>query len=675
MIIRLRRMLALIYACAAIIPAAGAEEWEGARGDWPADVEGWVPVKPGEHPRLLFRKSDLPELKRRAETPIGKIIMKRLNEQLTRTPFTTWHSAGYAFLYQITGKQEHADKAKSLMQATLNGRGNPDGRYTYPGNGQLRAGPVLAGVALAYDLAYDGWDEEFRRTFVQKIMSQNYFNEIPTSPRHGPGCNHYGAHQGGAGVALLALRGDPGVDNKKIEDYLAKVVHNAKREIDQGYGLRGYYYEGHHCGRLSSNTGLIPFIQCYRVAAGKDLVKNSVNAQWLAAKWVPELILQPDGSYADLERGMYCRNFQRGQQLSSDGDFCQGFGIVPEKYKRALLWTFNNVVQPKENKDYDVVEYPHHGIYALVNWPIGVKEQNPIEVMPRVFRDPGPNYFIFRTGWTRGDDIITTAIMGSRPGSGRGMGAGGSVTVAGRGLKYTFPGCFHSTRCTYVRFAEDGSGIVSGILHDQHDKRRGPLANAPKTATSLAVDYGKASGADLLVAMVGPQVGFSVAYWIYVETARVGDAKAAAGGYFTKTTAVDFKPDAVRKAEEEAAEAKRRAELAEKGVTVPADLAAADDGEEKDDDDALFEKSMEPDMAELKRLAKIRAERAAAADPNAPPPPRKPEIYTGYVMTLQKGEAPKVTVKDGVVTVGDQVIKFDGKKLILSKIGPEIQPL
>ena len=662
-------------------PGGDQQEWEGAKGDWPSDVEDWVPVKPGEHPRLLFRKSDLPELKRRAETPVGRIIMKRLNDQLTRRPFTTWHSAGHAFLYRITGKQEHADKAKILMQATLNGKGDPDGRYTYPGNGQLRAGPVLAGVALAYDLAYDGWDEEFRQTFVKKVMTENnYFHEIPTRPRHGPGCNHYGAHQGGAGVAMLALRGDPGVDNKIIEDYLAKIVHNAKREIDKGYGLRGYYYEGHHCGRLSSNTGLIPFIQCYRIAAGKDLVKNSVNASWLAAKWVPELILQPDGSYSDLERGMYCRNFQRGQQLSSDGDFCQGFGIIPEKYRRALLWTFNNVVQPKENKDYDVVEYPHHGIYALVNWPIGEKEQNPIELFPRVFHDPGPNYFIFRTGYSRGDDIITTALMGSRPRSGRGMAAGGSIMVAGRGLEYTFPGCFHSTRLTYSRLAEDGSGIISGILRDEPDKRRGPLADAPKKATSLAVDYSKASGADLLVAMVGPQVGFNVAYWMYIETARVRDAKAKSGGYFTRTIAVDFKPDAVRKAEEEAAEAKHRAEMAKKGVVVPETrkkITVLDDDEEDDDD--LFEKSEEPDMAKLKRLAKIRAERAAAEaakkDKNAPLPPRKPEVYGGYVMTLQKGTAPKVTVKDGVVTVGNQVIKFDGDKLILSKIAPEIRPL
>lgn len=40
------------------------------------------PFEPGEHPRLFFRKSDLPELKRRAATPEGQQIVKRLRELL-----------------------------------------------------------------------------------------------------------------------------------------------------------------------------------------------------------------------------------------------------------------------------------------------------------------------------------------------------------------------------------------------------------------------------------------------------------------------------------------------------------------------------------------------------------------------------------------------------------------
>ena len=116
-------------------------------------------------------------------------------------------------------------------------------------------------------MAHDGWDDQTRANVARGIMANNYFEEIPNKPRHCPGCNHWGAHTGGVGMALLALRGDPGLDTAKIEDLLAKVINNARREIAEGYGSRGYYYEGHHCGRLSSNTGLIPFIQACRVAA------------------------------------------------------------------------------------------------------------------------------------------------------------------------------------------------------------------------------------------------------------------------------------------------------------------------------------------------------------------------------------------------------------------------
>ena len=45
---------------------------------WPGEIDGHVPLAPGEHPRLILRKSDLPAMKARAaQTPEGKAIMKR----------------------------------------------------------------------------------------------------------------------------------------------------------------------------------------------------------------------------------------------------------------------------------------------------------------------------------------------------------------------------------------------------------------------------------------------------------------------------------------------------------------------------------------------------------------------------------------------------------------------
>jgi len=50
----------------------------GPEPAWPADVPGWVKPKPGEHPRLRFRQEDVADLKKRAETPEGKAISRRL---------------------------------------------------------------------------------------------------------------------------------------------------------------------------------------------------------------------------------------------------------------------------------------------------------------------------------------------------------------------------------------------------------------------------------------------------------------------------------------------------------------------------------------------------------------------------------------------------------------------
>ena len=60
-------VLALLGAMASVATA------QADQSPWPADVKGFVPPAPGEHPRLLFRKSDLPELRKRAATPEGNL--------------------------------------------------------------------------------------------------------------------------------------------------------------------------------------------------------------------------------------------------------------------------------------------------------------------------------------------------------------------------------------------------------------------------------------------------------------------------------------------------------------------------------------------------------------------------------------------------------------------------
>src|SRR5579884_2178623 len=129
---RFSLFLPAVVAGLALTPAAGAAE-----APWPADVPGWQQPKPGEHPRLLFRRADLPELRKRAETPEGKAIVRRLRFLLdgkngdTLLPpgqpehavgrFTIGHAAGYGLLYQLTGEKKYADLGLQCFDRMLKG--------------------------------------------------------------------------------------------------------------------------------------------------------------------------------------------------------------------------------------------------------------------------------------------------------------------------------------------------------------------------------------------------------------------------------------------------------------------------------------------------------------------------------------------------------------------------
>lgn len=529
--------------------------------DWTKDVEGWRPLERGEHPRLVFRRDDLERIRQRARTPEGRVMIERLNT-LLEDRFTLGHPAGYGLLYQLTGEKKYADRALELVTEVIDRerRDERDDRYgfTNPGSGgAMRAGPAIAMIGLAYDLNYDGWDEAFRQRVAKAILDNPFTASIARRGPLQPGANHYGAAVGGVGIGLLAIRNDPGVDNDRVEELLERIVKQARDEISIGYGDRGYYFEGHQCGRISSNTGLKPFIQAYRVAAGKDLVADNDNARWLAAKWIYEFAADPDGGYTNAQRGMYCRNFPRGGMWSQVGDFAMGFGICPPEYLPALKWVYNNQVEPAENKTFDIIEYPHLAIYALTNWPIDIQEQNPQDqpnLFPRVLHDTAAGYFIFRNGWSGdGGDILVSVLMGTSPThrNGRGMAAGGSVYVYGKGLgwqgnfaRYRFPGMFHTSYPIETRFEKDGSGVISGRMYEiaRRDNRRVrglDVEKAISQPTSLAVDFSGKSGADLLVAMVGPQVGMHVDYWMPIIGARISDVQGHRG-YHTHTTPIQF---------------------------------------------------------------------------------------------------------------------------------------
>ena len=471
------------------------------RRPWPSPVPGWKPPAADEHPRLIFRRSDLPELRRRAATPTGKLILARLRAILERKGhWTLWHAMGYGLLWQLTGERRHAELAREHTDFAINGtRTNDDGRYSFaaPG-GKLRAGSSYAAVAMAYDLCYDGWDDAYRRKVAkaveQKVWgggSGGYTQAEPSNPglvfrteggQHSPLSNHFGAWNGGGGTAVLGILGDSGVDPVAMTRAHHVFLRRAKRALIDGYGDAAWFWEGHHCGRLSSNTGLVSYLQALRVGAGLDYVANWPGAQCLLTKWLYEINRQ-DGKLANMQRGMYHSPvFGRGG-MSSGGDFAQGFGIVPEAQKPAVLWFYNHVIDPRPpaEQDYDAINYPHRAVYAFVNWPIGPDgspvERNPSEVMPTGLIDRRYSYGHFG-GWDTKEGTIAVQAFGSTGILGLGVNTGFAGSIPPNGDIHT------------VREYPEHACVVS-FTYDDFEGR---------SAGSLAADFSGRCGAPLLMA-------------------------------------------------------------------------------------------------------------------------------------------------------------------------------
>lgn len=534
-----------------------------ADAPWPADVKDWKKPEPGEHPRLLFRKADLADVRKRAETPEGKAIVKRLRHLLdgkngdtllppgqpehTVGAFTIGHAAGYGLLYQLTGEKKYADLGLQCFDRMIKGEPDRDGRYSFTDpNGELRAGSSWAIAGLGYDLCYDGWAEADRKRVAKAfldIKDKQGFNleKVVRKPKYGPEKNHTGGIICGA-LAAAALAGDPGTEGAKIwEEWLPDAYKNLTAMLTKGFGDHGWYAEAQGPSHVSSDTGLQLWIKAAKVACGKDFVTPRPNAQYVALRWAMEVIPQEGRPQFPnrLTNGgpsYGTHEFTRAGDYSHGGQFAQGFGIIDEPYKPAFLWVYRNFVEPAEQKltpkeswvnekgflapgekSYDALVTPWKAVVSFINWPIGMEPKNPAGILPQAVEDRVHGYYCFRNGWKDADDIVVTALLGYGPKNGY-RPKFGPVVVWGLGKRYEF-GNFTAAKPADFFPGTGGSGAVAA--GDKH----------------LAVDYSGASGAPLL--LVGVGIG---------EAKSDGAAKfttiAAGGTTFTVLTlAKDKHPD------------------------------------------------------------------------------------------------------------------------------------
>jgi len=529
---------------------------------WFAEVKGFKPPAAGEHPRLLFRRSDLPALRKKAQTPEGKAILKRLgylldgkdgqtmttvfskathaymgggySNSVLNAPgvYTISHAAGYGLLYQLTGEKKYAQFGKQCFEKALAGVRDRDDRYSFrqPG-GALRAGPSLGWYAVGYDLCYDGWDQAAREKFGRAIVEYNegYKDksvdlEALARGTMPPGSNHFGMQIGGASLALLAVSGEKWADQKRIDTLLSIAQRSMVRNVSEGFGDGGFFAEGDGTGSMASHIAYLSAVQAWRNAKGMDFVNvERPNVRMTALKWIYLTVVRDGKPDFWPIRGSYGQNVWSREGLSGGGYFALGYAGVTDPQKAGMKWYYNHFLSEADaaaEKPYDTVSrYPHVAVCALVNWPLDVKERNPADVLPLCYRDSSCGFYAWRNRWQDASDTVITLLSNRTEGY---MGAKPdrtlSINTMGRHVKW---GTVKDGPTRYWWTSPRGQSSSLTLSDD----------------TCFAVDFTGASGADVMLITSGKAEGQRVKvggktltfYFPAQEKAPKVDSKGGAG--------------------------------------------------------------------------------------------------------------------------------------------------
>jgi hypothetical protein len=477
-------------------------------------TSGFTPLAPGEHPRLIFRKSDREWLKQRAATERGQAILRRLRESLADSPAdgeanSARLAAGFGFLSYLTSDIEASatarEKTVAAMQSKESGRD---------------AAKTLAAIALAYDFCYDTWDAVFRREVAlwleesaARLISGPGANQVP-------GSSELARIRGGAGLALVAIESDVGTAPRS--KHLFKIAERSvARYLASGLGDRGFGPEGDQANAATMEI-IFGLMQAYRAAFGREMGRGS-GAEWVLPLYVLRSFPGPFG------HPLIHRYGQSGTATAAVSGtlFALGSGAVSEAHRPAVRYFYDRYWGTLGDNSFGI-ESPHAVPYVLVNYPEDIPPQSPTIVLPRAVQDKRTGFCVFRT-----EEFVTTVYAGEGQAyNGRAANAG-TFCIHGFGTDWAVRGSTGTResenvalirygdlpgdgggRVTHFEAKPDGSGAVSMDLDRVYRQGNKKKDIGIRSFRAFAVDYSGESGAPALFVLVDKVSGGTDREWL-----------------------------------------------------------------------------------------------------------------------------------------------------------------
>ncbi|MEA2231426.1 MAG: hypothetical protein QOD83_1242 [Solirubrobacteraceae bacterium] len=297
---------------------------------WPASTLGApspaygaaidIPNAPASvHPRLLFSAVDVSSLRARsAAGGVAGSAWARLHEQaealLARVqPDAVRQSTNQAgpyglqnemptyllnlgLAYQLSGDVRYGRRVVDLLLALK------DANYPYWCCQDLGVGDLLYGMALGFDWSYELMTPDERRQIVSAMWTPAHESFLfgrtlgynPTNPYAAnlEISNWMGVTAGGAGLALLAVRGEPGIPADTIrpfDSYLRRALDRTKSYFVHGIDPLGANHEGLTYAYYGLKNS-VPFALAARRDGLGDLIAGTglpAVARWAASEQLP----------------------------------------------------------------------------------------------------------------------------------------------------------------------------------------------------------------------------------------------------------------------------------------------------------------------------------------------------------------------------------------------------
>ena len=444
-----------------------------------------VGLQAGEpvHPRLLFGQEDVPKLREKitkapftamverlklaaekggewtSDNPVGK---KEYNEAIT--------AFRLGFLYQLTGDDAYAKKARPLVQTRIT-----DKDWANAGDKGLELYMNGAAVAYAYDWCHGApsWDSEFSNLVSKKLAQQAEIVRARggSQQNFSPASNWRGGRYSSAGSMYLAT--DEAVDPSHLDQCYSEVAGYLKANLGDG---KGWNAEGLGYTFYPGGIFVAPFgVAMQRKDPQKDIRTASKGTPWMLWTTYAAAVA------SDWKWGLYRPDFgDDNPGCVPEGTWGFAFWWCPQELQPGFKFMYDRGMGDKSiRKLYDDARF---GTIASILFHPGdsVKEQDPV-TLPKWregFDDRGGNgFFTFRNTYEPQRDVVVQLFGKLREAGGHGGPDANSIRIAGMngmwvmgGGRYGKGNVFWKSQGTVYPLEPDLLGGNKGDIDDRRQK-------------------------------------------------------------------------------------------------------------------------------------------------------------------------------------------------------------